>query len=642
MRLLLAALLLPALALTGCTDANLYGKVGQAPNLVDKIGLTGALCTDNPATRQFPVKILFIVDGSGQMRDTAPFGEHVLAMEQSISQYLPIANVFLGVIKYDNDATQLISEQDGRITSGFSRDDAAIDNALVQLRNGGGARDLESAMSLARSIITGDAFQSDLGPLSRTKYVVVHVMSGSPDPPITQNRCDDIFDQRPPVCELAFFEKAVRDLRDQILDLGAAEFVFHSVFLEPPRVQGVACDPRAGGAACGGTPGLACVQTGARIDIGRCAQLCNVDADCPGTAVCATTDLPDGSTVNSCARAELSCFDGVDNDNDGRVDCADPDYPYLCGGQNNCDVDCRSFCRAEELGLTMALATGGRYEHFAYADQVNYARIDFRSTQRLFVLKEFLAFNRNAIPTENGFLADSDADGLSDEEEMLLGLDPRSEDTDGDWYNDRLEHLLRTLGLDPTVSTVLPDCDDPTLDTDGDSLRDCEEKLLGTDKTLFDTDADGFPDHIEFRTGTNALFDDNLDDIDLDGVNNGREIRGHTDALSNDAQVRAELSYRYRTTDLGVTDDQRSCYDFRVSNITLVETLDRGFGKGNNIIDVYFGQVPDGALETFGVFHVTQVPVRYLSPESVPPEGSRDPDTPAVDLQEDDFVSFDQ
>jgi hypothetical protein len=359
--------------------------------------------------------------------------------------------------------------------------------------------------------------------------------------------------------------------------------------------------------------------------------------------VCASSTLPDGSTVNSCASGEWSCFDGIDNDNDGLgIDCSDPAYPYNCSGNGGCETDCRTFCRAEQIGIGMALATGGRYERFPYADQINLAKIDLRSTQRLFVLKEFFAFNRNAIATETGFVPDSDGDGLSDQTELELGLTPQSEDSDGDFYNDRLEHLLRTLNLDPQVPEVQPDCDDPTIDTDGDSLYDCEEKLLGTDRTLFDTDADGFPDHIEFRTGTNPLFNDNLDDIDLDGVNNGREISTHTDALSNDARVRAELAYRYRTTELGTTQDQRSCYDFRVSNITLLETLDRGFGKGNNIIDVYFGQVPDGSLESYGVFHVTQVPVNYLSPESFPPDGRRDPDTPAVEVVEPDFVTFDQ
>ncbi|MCA9617664.1 MAG: hypothetical protein KC731_01495, partial [Myxococcales bacterium] len=52
--------LLLALVAGGCTDRTLYGKVGQEPRIPDKVTLTGVLCTDNPATRKFPVKILFL------------------------------------------------------------------------------------------------------------------------------------------------------------------------------------------------------------------------------------------------------------------------------------------------------------------------------------------------------------------------------------------------------------------------------------------------------------------------------------------------------------------------------------------------------------------------------------------------------
>lgn len=646
MRVATASLAFTLVALVGCTDRSLYGKLGQEPQLLDKLTVTGVLCTDNPATRQFPVKILFIVDGSGPMADAAPFGEHVIAIEQTISQYLPINNVSIGVIRYDTGATSLISEQVGQINSGFTRDDAMIDQALIQLRNGAGARDLAAAMSLANSIITGDAFQADLGPLSRTKYVVVHITNGSPGPPITPDRCRDIFEVQPPVCETAFFTKTVRDIRDVVLGLGAAEFAFHTVHLEQPHVEGNPCDPR-GMAMC--PAGQVCVQAGNRVDKGRCVELCDPNAPAcvtdPQMPVCAVTDLPDGSTINFCARGELACFDGVDNDGNGStVDCADPNYDYNCNGGGGCEVSCRSSCRAEQLGLAMSLAAGGRYMRFPTADQVNFAHIDFRSTQRLFVLKEFLVYNRNAIPTVDGFLPDTDADGLSDAEELLivdpadptLTLNPLSADTDGDFFSDKVEHLLRNLGMDPFVPTLPLDCEDPTIDTDGDGLYDCEERLLASDKTLFDTDADGFPDNIEFRAGTNILFNDNLDDLDLDGVNNGKEIRAHTDATSNDAVLRAEVAYRYRTTDLGETTDLRNCYDMRVSNITLVETLDRGFGRGNNDIDVYFGQVPSGDLESFGVFHAAQIRVQYLPPDT------RIPDTAAIQLDETDFTVFEQ
>ncbi len=633
-----AAILVSVFA-TACTDRTLYGKVGQEPRIPDKVTLTGVLCTDNPATRKFPVKMLFIVDSSGPMREATPFGEHVLAMQQAIQQYLPVANVWVGVIRYGSDAESLIQEQRGRVVSGFSRDDALIDGALASLRNGAGARDLPSALSLARSIVTGDAFQEDLGPLSRTKYVLVHVTSGAPSPPVPPTRCEDIFAQPPDNCEVDFLEREVRQLRDQVRTLGAAELAFHTVFIEPSHLEGVPCDPRDGDAQCGAGAGLVCVRSGLQVNTGRCVQLCDpanpvCDAD-PNRTICAQADLPDNSSIDYCARGELLCFDGVDNDGDGEdVDCSDPTYPYDCAGADGCEVDCRSSCRAETLGVSMSLAGGGRYARISYADQTSFSSIDFRSTQRPFVLKELLVFNRNAIPTPDGFVPDSDADGLSDEEEAVLGLNPLDADSDGDFYSDRLEHLLRTLGLDPMTPNSFPDCEDVVIDTDGDGLRDCEEKLLGTNRTLFDTDADGFPDWIEFRSGTNALFADTLDDLDLDGKGNGQEILAHTDPSSNDAQVRADQSYRYRITDLGIGPDERHCYDVRISNVTLVATEDRGFGPGNNDIDIYFGQVPEGDLEGFGIYYVSQLQVQFVPPDL--------PVVSGYDLKQGDFVLFEQ
>lgn len=632
------ALLLLTLA---CTDRDLYGKVGQEPAQADKIAFTGVLCTDNPATRKFPVKIMFIVESGDLLSEVAPQSEHVDAMEAVISQFLPIANVFVGVVRYDRDAVSLVTEMTGTVNSGFTRDPALLDGAIANLRNSGQGRDLAGALSLAGSLITGDAFQADRGPLSRTKYVVVHIVSGTPNPAILPIQCEGIFPVVPPICELAYLEKVVRDLRLQVLDLGAAELTFHTMFLDSGQVEGEPCDPRAGAGQCTSAPGLTCVQAGARPNAGRCVQLCDPAAPLcnanPARAACVSTRLPNGTTLDHCASGELACFDGMDNDRDGQtMDCADPNYPYACRGQMNCEEDCASACHVDRFGLAMALSTGGRYERFESYDQINLGRIDFRSTQRLFVLKEFLVFNKNAIPTLDGFVPDSDGDGLSDAEEAGLGLSPIEPDSDFDYYNDKLEHDLRTLGLDPQSPNTFPDCADPTIDTDGDGLYDCEEKLLGSDKTLFDTDADGFPDNIEFRTRTNILFNDNLDDLDLDGVNNGKEIRAHTDATTNDAKGRAELAYRYRSTDLGPTTDFRSCYDFRVSNVTLVNTLDRGFGPGINDIEIYFGQVPDGALEKFGLFHVSQQRIQYFPPDR------RVPDTPAVDLDEDDFTFFEQ
>lgn len=617
-----------------CSDRSLYGQAGQVPKEPNKVSLQGQLCTDNPAKRRFPVKILFLVDGSGDMQEAAPNGEHVYAIQEVINRNLAMKNVEFGVIRYGTQARSLVLESDGKKKRGFTRDGAKLDTAMAALRNAAGTRDLLSAMSLARSIVSGDVLQSDLGPLSRTKYLLVNITSGSPAPAVSSVRCEGLFTEAPDNCELALMEKMVRDLRDQVLETGAAEFSFHTVLVEPSLAPGKACDPsQASTCAAGET----CVQTGLRETTGRCGKTCTTNTDCTGTGErCNTLTLPNKASVQICAAAERACFDGVDNDGDGQAqDCADASYPYGCSG-GGCELDCRSLCRAERLGVAMSLAAGGSYKRFAAADALTLGGINFLSTQRLFVLKELLVYNRNAIATADGFVPDSDADGLSDAEELRLGLDPRKADTDEDGYNDKLEHLFRTLGLDPKTPTTLPDCVDPTVDTDQDGLRDCEEKLLSTDRTLFDSDADGYPDLVEFNTGANPIANDALEDIDLDGVPNGKEILAHTDLMSNDALHRAEMAVRYRISPTAVTEQQRSCYAVRVMNVTLMDTLDRGFGPGQNDLDVYFGQVPDGSMNGYGVFHVAQKRMQYL-----PPAG-RVPDTYVLELREEDFVLFEQ
>ncbi len=88
----------------------------------------------------------------------------------------------------------------------------------------------------------------------------------------------------------------------------------------------------------------------------------------------------------------------------------------------------------------------------------------------------------SVTPTErsNDSLPDADEDGLSDEEESLLGTNPFAEDSDGDglWDIDELD-----WGTDPLA-----------FDTDGDGLLDGEEFILHTDPFIMDTDGDGLVD----------------------------------------------------------------------------------------------------------------------------------------------------
>ncbi len=93
---------------------------------------------------------------------------------------------------------------------------------------------------------------------------------------------------------------------------------------------------------------------------------------------------------------------------------------------------------------------------------------------------------------------DPDGDGLSNEQELLLGTDPDNPDTDGDGLSDGEE--LSVTATDPL-----------RLDTDNDELNDWVEiNTTRTDPRQFDTDADGVGDGAEVRNGTDPLVPNNV------------------------------------------------------------------------------------------------------------------------------------
>ncbi len=108
--------------------------------------------------------------------------------------------------------------------------------------------------------------------------------------------------------------------------------------------------------------------------------------------------------------------------------------------------------------------------------------------------------------------ADSDHDGLSDEQEATLGTDPNNADSDSDGLPDAKE--VNTHQTDPNAA-----------DSDGDGLSDADEiNTHNTDPNQADSDADGLSDADEINT---HKTDPNQADSDADGVSDGDEINTH-------------------------------------------------------------------------------------------------------------------
>ncbi len=200
---------------------------------------------------------------------------------------------------------------------------------------------------------------------------------------------------------------------------------------------------------------------------------------------------------------------------------------YLCTDPNAANND-----KAAYLLKAMSAAGTGNFLRFVLGDYITFGSLSFTTTISAFVKKVFLVSNYNSKFQNGDDQPDSDGDGLTDRQEVcyheiLTGqctniyncdctldvwtpdhptgtdTDPANADTDGDGINDLIEMLYASLNLDPLrfdLPEVCADLERPYPDSDGDGLNDCEERIIGTDPTLFDTDRDGYPDGIEVKT----------------------------------------------------------------------------------------------------------------------------------------------
>jgi gliding motility-associated-like protein len=164
----------------------------------------------------------------------------------------------------------------------------------------------------------------------------------------------------------------------------------------------------------------------------------------------------------------------------------------------------------------------------------------------------FITVNACSI---NDVLQDCDFDGLSNQQEQLLGTDPFNPDSDGDGVIDGTEVADGTNPLNPCSFVLASQIVTPTaawnaLDCDNDGLTNEQEVLAGTDPLNPDSDGDGVIDGTEVADGTNPLNPCsfvlasqtvgptaawNALDCDNDGLTNEEEVLAGTDPLNPDS-----------------------------------------------------------------------------------------------------------
>ncbi len=131
---------------------------------------------------------------------------------------------------------------------------------------------------------------------------------------------------------------------------------------------------------------------------------------------------------------------------------------------------------------------------------------------------DFFVLNLNyRLNAEGKMVLDSDGDGVPDSIEIQMGTDPRNPRTNGFVLDSFLIHPAFRERAEAMAKSS--SCD-PSLDSDGDSLNECEELLLGTDPFDFDSDGDGIPDSWEWLYGLNPLVPDDTVDSNGDGISN--------------------------------------------------------------------------------------------------------------------------
>lgn len=666
-----SALLLP-LALS-CSNQKLVPVVEPEPAAVDDLlEIETRFCTRPSADIKFPVKLLIVVDTSGSMQFTDQPGLRVNAVRELMNALSTQEDVLVSTMGFGSNV--YLDPPIGDPTSDPMFIPAADwqEPPFLQLKDV--ATDYHGAWSAVQQHLLIDMLRTSPAERARTKYVVIFFSDGAPDP-----RCCSSADET-------------------VGTLGSNPYNCPLEGWEAPQAGTRYCEDESELDLCNESDFLDQFQDNVEdVVLGQSPAGSSMPAPNYGDDVLsALNDLELEGNYNRTYQIEGLVEDIVELTEEFGVGQLQINTALLFDSQLPDavkEIYRLNKCRSESLLRSLAEIGGGQFRDFENAGEIDFLSFNFTSLKSGYSLVSTYATNLNALapggdPTDVIYRADSDGDGLDDEEEFLYGTNAINADSDrlaeplradvidtdvdgfddanaaldpdpndpcnpnpasaactglpGDGWDDGIEQARANIGFDPRFTSLpLDDCPmfDPTgfdrEDDDGDGLNGCEEFILDTDPKVPDTDGDALADGIEVRLGLDPTSDEAGRDDDFDGVQNTDEVRKGSDPLVPDSDREGD-AVRYELIDEGQTEDGRTCFKSITRGLHLASTAPRRAQgrRGYNDIAVWIAEAPaenpTGRME----LRVACVRVQYAAPSF------KDPATGKITLSNEDFYDL--
>jgi len=527
-------------AMGGCTEARLEQQAPQVlASFDDSLRIKGRFCTERSGEVTFPVKVLYLIDQSASLQCTDSGQNRFGALRKSVDTLRANPNTQFAFIGFSSWSREV----------SFTRNRDDVAEFLDPNQGLGPATDYQGALATAIRVLETDMLEVGPAERARTRYQVVFVSDGVPEPRCNAG-CED---------DRAACSDRLDNDGDGLIDAEDPDCAnIDDNALHPDNLYGVCNTDEE-------------IPDGVYVDMtGRCPAY-----NQPGQIrrrIDELLSLKQTYSVGGLVMNTVLLFSPQEV-----VNQVCPEASAAFGYEKT---------QAEALLREMATQGEGTFRDVNLnRENDDFLQFDITSLKAEQTLTAMMATNIHARPGPDGLEVDTDGDGLSDRLERELNSDPHNGDTDGDGYGDLFEYIHRAEGFsltDPQRPAIA--CDERE-DRDGDGLNGCEEAYLGTSTLLPDTDGDGIWDWYEMLHGTDPMLADADLDLDFDGVTNATEIYGGTSPNFADSEVYRATHIIYGLEDRGLMQveradstledpksDERHCYDFNIGRIPLVVT----------------------------------------------------------------------